>query len=193
MRCVMTRVLPLPGPARMSTAPSPCVTASRCASFSPSRSSAWEATVSTGASLAFAHSAYPFQLRPNLIGALWYLGWAARRPEGDLRMFLITWPGGSWEATLRYGIIIALIFLAVFWIAIVFWTYRDIRQRTRDPVLQTAAVILVLIFNFPGPLDLPDRAPAPDAERAVRALARRRGAAPGTRRPESLPDLQAAS
>jgi hypothetical protein len=65
-------------------------------------------------------------------------------------MFLITWPGGSWEATLRYGIIIALIFLAVFWIAIVFWTYRDIRQRTRDPVLQTAAVILVLIFNYPG-------------------------------------------
>ena len=57
-------------------------------------------------------------------------------------MFLITWPGGSWEATLRYGIIIALIFLTAFWIATVFWTYRDIRQRTRDPVLQTAAVIL---------------------------------------------------
>ena len=65
-------------------------------------------------------------------------------------MFLISWPGGSWEATLRYSIVFTLIFLSAFWIAIVFWTYRDIRQRTRDPILQTAAVLLVLIFNFPG-------------------------------------------
>jgi RNA polymerase subunit RPABC4/transcription elongation factor Spt4 len=65
-------------------------------------------------------------------------------------MFLISWPGGSWEATLKYGIIYSLIFLSAFWIATVFWTYRDIRQRTRDPILQTAAVLLVLIFNFPG-------------------------------------------
>lgn len=65
-------------------------------------------------------------------------------------MFLISWPGGSWEATLKYGVVFALIFLGVFWIATIFWTYRDIRQRTRDPILQTAAVLLVLIFNFPG-------------------------------------------
>ena len=30
MRCVMTRVLPLPAPARISSGPSVCVTASRC-------------------------------------------------------------------------------------------------------------------------------------------------------------------
>ncbi|MGE3074289.1 MAG: zinc ribbon domain-containing protein [Dehalococcoidia bacterium] len=65
-------------------------------------------------------------------------------------MFLISWPGGSWEATAKYGIVFTLLFLSAFWIAIVFWTYRDIRQRTRDPILQTAAVLLVLIFNFPG-------------------------------------------
>lgn len=65
-------------------------------------------------------------------------------------MFLISWPGGSWEATLKYGIVFTVIFLSAFWIATVFWTYRDIRQRTRDPILQTAAVLLVLIFNFPG-------------------------------------------
>jgi hypothetical protein len=65
-------------------------------------------------------------------------------------MFLISWPGGSWEATLRYGIVFTVIFLSAFWVAVVFWTYRDIRQRTRDPILQTAAVLLVLIFNFPG-------------------------------------------
>jgi len=65
-------------------------------------------------------------------------------------MFLASWPGGSWEATLRYGIVFTAIFLSAFWVAVVFWTYRDIRQRTRDPILQTAAVLLVLIFNFPG-------------------------------------------
>jgi RNA polymerase subunit RPABC4/transcription elongation factor Spt4 len=65
-------------------------------------------------------------------------------------MFLISWPGGSWEETLKYAIVFAVIFLSAFWIAIVFWTYRDIRQRTRDPILQTVSVLLVLIFNFPG-------------------------------------------
>jgi RNA polymerase subunit RPABC4/transcription elongation factor Spt4 len=65
-------------------------------------------------------------------------------------MFLISWPGGSWEATAKYGIVFTLIFLSAFWVATVFWTYRDIRQRTRDPILQTSAVLLVLIFNFPG-------------------------------------------
>lgn len=73
---------------------------------------------------------------------------AVRRERLDL--FLISWPGGSWEASLRYAIVFAVIFLSAFWIATVFWTYRDIRQRTRDPILQTAAVLLVLIFSFPG-------------------------------------------
>src|SRR3954468_24129681 len=36
MRCVSTRVLPDPAPARMSRGPSPCVTASRWGSFRPS-------------------------------------------------------------------------------------------------------------------------------------------------------------
>ena len=41
MRCVMTRVLPLPGPAMISRGPSIAVTASRWLSFSPS--SIWSA------------------------------------------------------------------------------------------------------------------------------------------------------
>src|SRR5215211_3989401 len=40
MRWVRTRVLPEPAPARISTGPSPCVTASRCGSFKPSSSAA---------------------------------------------------------------------------------------------------------------------------------------------------------
>lgn len=67
-----------------------------------------------------------------------------------MNLFLLSWPGGSWEATVKYVVVFALIFLAAFWIATVFWTYRDTRQRTRDPILQTAAVLLVLVLNFPG-------------------------------------------
>lgn len=67
-----------------------------------------------------------------------------------MNLFLISWPGGSWEASVKYLVTFMVIFLAAFWIATVFWTYRDIRQRTRDPILQTAAVLLVLVFNFPG-------------------------------------------
>lgn len=67
-----------------------------------------------------------------------------------MNLFLVSWPGGSWEASVKYLVTFLVIFLAAFWIATIFWTYRDIRQRTRDPILQTAAVLLVLVFNFPG-------------------------------------------
>ncbi|MCO5203080.1 MAG: zinc ribbon domain-containing protein [Chloroflexi bacterium] len=61
-----------------------------------------------------------------------------------------SWPGGSWEATAKYVVAVLAIYLAAIWVALVFWTYRDIRQRTRDPILQTVAVLLVLIFFLPG-------------------------------------------
>lgn len=61
-----------------------------------------------------------------------------------------SWPGGSWEATVRYLLAVLLLYLAAVWVALIFWTYRDIRQRTRDPVLQTVAVLLVLLFFLPG-------------------------------------------
>ena len=50
-----------------------------------------------------------------------------------MNLFLISWPGGSWEASVKYAVTFLVIFLAAFWIATVFWTYRDIRQRTRGP------------------------------------------------------------
>jgi len=61
-----------------------------------------------------------------------------------------SWPGGSWESSARYVVAVLAIYLAAIWVALVFWTYRDIRQRTRDPILQTVAVLLVLIFFLPG-------------------------------------------
>jgi RNA polymerase subunit RPABC4/transcription elongation factor Spt4 len=65
-------------------------------------------------------------------------------------MFLIDWPGGSWEATARMTLTVFALYLAALWITLVFWTYRDIRQRTRDPIVQTFAVLLVLLMFLPG-------------------------------------------
>lgn len=65
-------------------------------------------------------------------------------------MELVSWPGGSWEASLRLVAGVVAIYLAAIWVTLIFWTYRDIRQRTRDPILQTVAVLLVLFFIFPG-------------------------------------------
>lgn len=65
-------------------------------------------------------------------------------------MFLVDWPGGSWEATARIAIGILAVYLVVIWAALVFWTYRDIRQRSRDPIVQTVAILVVLFFFLPG-------------------------------------------
>jgi RNA polymerase subunit RPABC4/transcription elongation factor Spt4 len=43
-------------------------------------------------------------------------------------------------------------FLAALWIALVIWTYRDIRARARDPLVQILAALLVAVLNLPGVL-----------------------------------------
>lgn len=65
-------------------------------------------------------------------------------------MFLISWPGGDWQTTAKIVAALIIVYLAAIWLALVFWTYRDIRQRSRDPVMQTVAVLLVLLFFLPG-------------------------------------------
>jgi hypothetical protein len=65
-------------------------------------------------------------------------------------MFLFDWPGGSWQATMWGVAIIFFVYLAALWLTLVFWTYRDIRQRTRDPIVQVVAVMLVLLAFLPG-------------------------------------------
>ena len=65
-------------------------------------------------------------------------------------MFLISWPGGDWQTTAKIVVALIIVYLAAIWLALVFWTYRDIRQRSRDPVMQTVAVLLVLLFFLPG-------------------------------------------
>lgn len=65
-------------------------------------------------------------------------------------MALLEWPGGSWEATT--GIVVAVIaaYVAVMWVALVFWTVRDIHQRTRDSMTQALSGLVVLFFFLPG-------------------------------------------
>lgn len=41
-------------------------------------------------------------------------------------------------------------FLLAMWVSLVIWTYRDIRNRARDPLTQTLSVILVALLNLPG-------------------------------------------
>ena len=41
-------------------------------------------------------------------------------------------------------------FVIIFWVALVYWTWRDVRSRTQDSILQIAATILVAVFNLGG-------------------------------------------
>jgi hypothetical protein len=41
-------------------------------------------------------------------------------------------------------------FVAALWIALVIWTYRDIRTRARDPLVQILSTLLVAVLNLPG-------------------------------------------
>ncbi len=43
-------------------------------------------------------------------------------------------------------------FIIALWVSLVIWTYRDIRYRTRDPLIQTLAALLVAVLNLPGVL-----------------------------------------
>lgn len=43
-------------------------------------------------------------------------------------------------------------FLAALWLALVIWTWRDIRSRARDPLAQVMAVLVVAVLNLPGVL-----------------------------------------
>ena len=43
-------------------------------------------------------------------------------------------------------------FIVALWIALVIWTYRDIRSRARDPLVQILSALLVTVLNLPGVL-----------------------------------------
>jgi RNA polymerase subunit RPABC4/transcription elongation factor Spt4 len=41
-------------------------------------------------------------------------------------------------------------FVVIFWVALIFWTWRDVRSRTQDTVLQITATLLVAVFSLGG-------------------------------------------
>ena len=41
-------------------------------------------------------------------------------------------------------------FIAIFWVALVYWTWRDVRSRTQDVILQITATVLVAVFSIGG-------------------------------------------
>lgn len=43
-------------------------------------------------------------------------------------------------------------FLFALWVSLVIWTYRDIRSRSRDQLIQILATLLVGLLNIPGAL-----------------------------------------
>lgn len=43
-------------------------------------------------------------------------------------------------------------FTAALWLSLIFWTYRDVRKRSRDRLLRTLAVLVVTLLFLPGML-----------------------------------------
>lgn len=41
-------------------------------------------------------------------------------------------------------------FVVIFWVSLVYWTWRDVRARTQDVILQVTATLLVAVFNIGG-------------------------------------------
>lgn len=47
-------------------------------------------------------------------------------------------------------VVFAAVFMASVWLSLVMWAYRDMRQRSRDPLAQALVALLVLLLNVPG-------------------------------------------
>ncbi len=43
-------------------------------------------------------------------------------------------------------------FLVALWLSLIFWTYRDVRGRSRDPLLRILATLVVAVLFLPGVL-----------------------------------------
>jgi RNA polymerase subunit RPABC4/transcription elongation factor Spt4 len=48
------------------------------------------------------------------------------------------------------GTALAAAFTAALWLSLIFWTYRDIRKRSRDPLMSILAVLIVAVLFLPG-------------------------------------------
>jgi hypothetical protein len=51
-----------------------------------------------------------------------------------------------------FGTAFGAAFVAALWLSLIFWTFRDIRQRTRDRLARLLAVLVVAVLFIPGML-----------------------------------------
>ncbi len=65
-------------------------------------------------------------------------------------MLLAIWDDGVWEKWAILAGIVVGAYLAVMWVAALYWVYRDAMARSRDPIAHYLAVGAVLLFNLPG-------------------------------------------
>ena len=63
---------------------------------------------------------------------------------------LVEWPGGSWQASVGLIAMVTLTYVALIWLALVFWTVRDAARRSASLSTQLVAGALVLCFFVPG-------------------------------------------
>lgn len=63
---------------------------------------------------------------------------------------LIGWPGGGWQASARLFSGLLGAYLLLLWLASILWVYRDIRERSDDPVTHIVGVAIAVIFPIVG-------------------------------------------
>ena len=56
----------------------------------------------------------------------------------------------DWQSIVWVAAAVVIAYGAVLYLGTVVWTYRDMRERTRDGWSQAVAVLLVVFFNIPG-------------------------------------------
>jgi len=56
----------------------------------------------------------------------------------------------SWQFAVTLVAAVLIAYAVILWLGMAVWTYRDIRQRTRDGATQTLSVVLVLVLSIPG-------------------------------------------
>jgi RNA polymerase subunit RPABC4/transcription elongation factor Spt4 len=65
-------------------------------------------------------------------------------------MLLDIWDPGAWLTAAQFAGIIIGTYVVILWVALVAWTYRDVRSRSADPTMQAICTALVAIFFVPG-------------------------------------------
>ncbi len=51
---------------------------------------------------------------------------------------------------LTYALSFGIAFLAALWLGLILWVFRDIRSRTRDPLMIILSVLFVVVLFIPG-------------------------------------------